>query len=217
MKLTEIFEHVLIESGQFLIPSEKLELKIDPFRMLAARVLGDYTPYKPLVVNRNLDITGSRQFTFTEANTPEGVPEWISDLVPIRVSGVYPFYLRRDQTQSTELEIKSQYPYKYRKPTLTVPIEGTYDVERVHYHKLIGTSPETYEIPQLGLHHDEEFFDMLTGRFMMALGRSRTAFTLQPIEISTDAETLTSEGKDLYESTKNDLEENKSKFYLAWV
>ncbi len=218
MLIKDMFDRVLVNSGQFILPPEKIELKIDPFLTLVRQVLGEYNQYSPVDYTYNIDISSSRQYTFT-AESERGIPQFISDLLPVRIMGVNPFYLsgmQDNRLSSSYLEQKQELPFNYSKPVLTVSMSGIYAVTSVHHHAVVGDSPETYEVKTINDQSDE-FLNMLTGKFMVALGRSRSAFTLQSLEILTDAVDLISDGKELYTNAKQDLEENKSRFYLAWV
>ena len=218
MLIRDMFDRVLVNSGQFILPPEKIELKIGPFLTLVRQILGEYNQYVPMDYTYNIDISGSRQYTFT-ADTDKGIPIFISDLVPVRIMGVNPFYLSgmADKNLSSDYLVgKQELPFNYNKPVLTVSISGIYAVTSVHHHVVTGDNPDNYEVKTINDINDE-FLNMLTGKFMIALGRSRSAFTLQSLEILTDAIDLISDGKEMYTNAKQDLEENKSRFYLAWV
>jgi hypothetical protein len=76
-------------------------------------------------------------------------------------------------------------------------------------------NPVTYELLTI-TDDDDLFFKILTGYFMVGLGRSRKAFTLNELPIVTDAADLVSEGTALITDGQLALQETSSKFYLAW-
>lgn len=218
MNLNEMFDRVLVLSGQFLIPDSVIELKLDKFKIIVEQTLGVWNNYTPIDkhVYKNLD--SGRQYTFTE-NDPNGIPKNIVDLQPIRISGVAPFFLSEYGRLGDTLDIKKSFPWEYRAPKLTVPITGEFDLHCIYDHKLVvdnstGGEP-AYRCDTIAT-SDDEFFDILTGRFLQSLGRSRRAFTLNELPITVDGAELVAEGKQMEDEARADLIENKSKWYLAW-
>ena len=63
---------------------------------------------------------------------------------------------------------------------------------------------------------DDEFFEILTGKFMKALGRSRRAFTINELPITMDASELVSEGDEMIRAAEESLVEKEMKLYLAY-
>jgi len=216
MNLQEMFEKVMVDSGQFLIPAEGIELKEQNFKILVQTVIGKYNGYVPIDYRKTIDVTGTRQFTFNSVNSPEGIPDYISEILPIKISGVYPFYLN-DWSPGVLLQPKSNYPYQYRKPTLVVPVEGQYEIHAARGHVIEGTgsSEDPWRVDTID-HNADEFFNLMVGKFLIALGRSRNAFTIQDIPITMDSSEMIAEGKELDEKADQDMTENKMKWWLAW-
>lgn len=171
------------------------------------------------------DLTGNRQFTFTKENTSEGVPDWLSDIIPIRILGTAHHFLQAGgitstsrQASSPYLERKDNFPWEYRKPVLTIGINSELDIIAVYKHKLVSATEDGKIVFRVDTIDDcsDVFFNLLRARFLKALGRSRRAFTMQDLPITVDASELVSEGTDLEERVMEDLIENHGKFYLAW-
>jgi hypothetical protein len=190
--------------------------------------LGTYNRFNPLSVHMYKMINAVRQFTFTVNNTPviksngvelpsPGAPEWLVEIIPVRISGVYPFYLRDYDRPRSNLDIKVEFPWEYRKPTLTVPVQGEYDIHAVYYHQVrvdaSGEAP-TYHLDTI-TDRDDVFLKLLTGRFLKATGRNRRAFVMADLPITTDASELVSEGTTMEQEAMEEMTSN-SKFYLAW-
>lgn len=218
MDLNQMFQKVLVQSGQFLIPDTVIELKIDKFKLLVEQTLGVWNNYVPVDKHIYKNLDSGRQYTFT-SNDPDGIPRNIMDLQPIRISGVAPFFLSEYGRLGDSMEIKKSFPWEYRRPTLTVPITGEFDLHCIYDHIITvdnttGGEP-AYKVDTITV-QDDEFFEILTGKFLQALGRSRRAFTLNELPITVDGSELVSEGKTMEDEAKADLIENKSKFYLAW-
>jgi len=208
-----MFQRVLLESGQFIL-KEKVELDVEAFKVLVNQVLSIYNHYVPIEKHLFKEVNYSRQYIFTDTNTVEGVPENIVDLIPVRIWGVYPFYLRGYDRPKTYLDIKIEFPWEYRKPILTVPVSAEYDLHAIYFHKM----REANCIVQVDTIDDthQEFFRLLTGKFLKALGRSRRAFTLTDLPITIDADNLVREGEEMEMKAMENISSNVMKWYLAW-
>lgn len=226
--LQNLFDRVLIDSGQFILPQDKVELDVKKFKILVDMVIGIWNKYNPIYTHLYKDITTQRQYKFDTTNTPfvtwkgkpttsvKGAPVWVTEIQPIRVSGVYPYWLRDYDRPKSNLDIKTEFPWEYRNPILTVPVSGEYDVFAVYHHTLVEVSTEQstdYMIETVD-DTDDHFLNLLKAKFLVGLGRSRRAFTIQDIPITTDASELVSEGKDLEKETMDLIKENAS-FFLA--
>jgi len=211
--LKELFDRILIETGQFQIPDNKIELKIDRFKTLTETCLGIYNQYSPIDKHFYVNISGNRSYDINAAITGmNDVPEYIADLVPIRIAGTYPFIVFGMNTGP--LKVKSEFPWEYRKPTLTVPVDGEYDLHGVFFHKIVDLGNGEYDLPTISDGNDG-FINLTIGKFMRALARNRRAFTVEALPITTDASDLQSEGEAMVEKAMENLESN-IKFYLAY-
>lgn len=220
MLLTDMFQRAMIESGQFQIPVGTIELSQENFAVLVYRCLGVYNKHVPIDTWLYVNASGGRSYEFDLTNTPTGIPEKIVDYIPIRVSGVPPYYWRENERpQGGYLDVKGELPAVYRKPTWTIPISGEYNVHVTYRHKVTlvpGTDRQpAYEVTTID-DTDMEFLDLLTGKFMQALGRNRKAFTLAELPLTSDADEMVSDGKEREERALEGIFENKKKWYLAW-
>lgn len=227
MTLQEMFDYILVESGQFLIPVENLEINRDRFLVLVKTALGIFNGKHPWEKKFNLNFANrSVKFSATTRDTSSnltGIPTGIADMVPVRISGVSPFFLRdHEQHNSHYLNEKTEFPWEYRAPTLYVPIQGVYDVHAYYDHVIteIVASGETegenktYEVTTID-YGDDVFFKLLKAKFLRGTANSRRAFTLQDIPLTTDADTLANEAKTMEEEALKDLDD-KTKFWLGW-
>ena len=219
MNLRDIFDRILTESGQYLFTLDGIELKVHSFKHLVQSTLHDYNKYSPKGVKMFANIEGSREHTFTEDSEDcngnvVGIPDWLSDAVPIRISGTVPFLLRPENRINPELQCKNTLPFQYNKPILTVSVSAEYIVEAVFRHRLVckedtpnTNDPKQWEIKTL-TEEDGDFFGLLAARFMKTVGRSRRAFTIEDLPISADADTLVSDGKEKEAEVIEDLQAN---------
>jgi len=210
MTLQEIFDRVLLESSQFIVRAENLEVKIDKFVVLVRSVLGKYSRYAP--ESRKFNINASvRTYTFTG-----DIPDWISNVVPVRIAGV-PLWQLMDSFAYKFKKVEA--PWEYRNPILYLPSPGIYDIVAVYKHAVVkdgNTSDlDSYNLSTIDDGADV-FFKLLTGRFLQIVGRSRRAFTVEDFPITDDASELVSEGKEMEDEAKEELTEEFGDFYLSY-
>jgi len=219
MNHDEMFDRVLIECGQFRINKNSVELNIDAFVTLIRSSLGTYNRQRPATKRYNL-YSPTRRYIFTENTTSEegiqiGIPEEIVDAIPLTFAGV-PYYYFTDR-HTWELD-KKTYPFVYDNPSIWLPMVGNYDIKSMHDHVVreeVIEGEKIYHVDTIG-HKEDVFFKLLAGKFLMGLARSRRAFILNDVPITTDADTLYSEGQAMEEKAEEDLSEKVGKWYLAW-
>jgi hypothetical protein len=227
LNIETIFEKIMLLSGQFLINTNKIEINPDRFRLLVDDALATYSKYVPYDQHLFIDfsakrvITLSNEFIYSLTNKDYlGTPDWISDVQPIRLYGINPFYIFKnlDPNFNNNLQDKVQMPFQYRKPDLYVSVSAEWDAHAVWRHKVIERQTEqdgfVFEVPTIDI-QDQSFFKLLQGMFLQGLGRSRRAFTLNDLPITMDAAEIASEGAEIVEKTMEDIEDHQ-KFYLAW-
>jgi hypothetical protein len=223
MILSEIFQKVLVESGQFLLAADEIEINPDRFLVLVKSSLAVFNKYDPLEKKFNLDAP-QRLYTFTETSKDVqqnvvGIPDGIADVVPVRIAGISPYFLRDFEGHRSDYLIeKAEWPWEYRKPNLYVPLNGTLDIHAWYKHKITETVNEdqtkSYDLPTIS-EEDENFFGLLTAKFLKGLGGSRRAFTMTDLPLTTDAPELIAAGKEMEETFLKAMQD-ESKFWLAY-
>lgn len=198
---------------------DKIEIDVDSFRILVEDCIEEYNKARPY--NKEYDInTGSNTYIFNSGFDPElgRVPDWIAECVPVRtyLNGIASVGLNYNQNSNQELVVATQYPYVYKKPVLSVPLVGNHKITAVYKHIIEEVKNQQneiidYEIKTITL-ADTWFFKLLLARFMKGIGRSRRAFTLSEITITTDADALVSDGETLEDKTIEDMNNNKKIF-----
>jgi len=224
-----MFDRVLTESGQFILDTETLELDFPKFARLVRSVLGTYNKYSPQTYLFNIHAQGKEYFDFTDSfihpMTQEiiGIPAWISSATPIRSrSNLSPFFQTGAASRLPgasyggvlDLVDKDPTPYVYRKPRLHLAYPGLFDIKAQYYHVITG-SGDLQEVKTLD-EKDDIFFELLAAKFLISIGRNRRAFTLNPLELVTDASELVSEGTSQWDSAKDNLIENHASFSDTW-
>lgn len=223
MQIDEIFERVLIESGQYLVTNEQHTLsQPDRFVFLIRSTLGTYSNYFPLDDKFNATSTGNT-ILFNDSSNAYGIPAWISSVVPLGGgSGSLPPSIQNIlgvSNNSPYLNVKCPFSWRYRKPKLYLPYDGVFDIIAMYKHKVTETVTEDsatiYSVDTIS-HDSGTFFKLLTSKFLTALARNRRAFTLTPLEITSDADILIVEAEEMGRSAVENLHENHNKWYRAW-
>jgi hypothetical protein len=217
--LQELFERAMVNSGQFQFTPEQIELNEEAFLVIVKLVVGKYNSYCPHVEHLYVN-TASNQWTFIAEQSQIGsIPSHIVSMTPIRPTGSELFRYFGGETQQRSLSwmVKQEYPFEYRPPVMSFPGPGEYDVLAAYDHivTLIPGETDRYEIKTID-DGDNSFIDMITGYFLVSLGRSRRAFTIADLPISPDASDLVSEGKELIDAADEDMKENEGLWYLGW-
>lgn len=213
MKLTELEQIVIIESGQFLLGSDLTAVSLDltKFWVMVKRALNEYGKWRP-VQQRSQIQAGMLHYTFT-VNTGVGIPDWVSSVVPV-TSPKNPLGMLAGQVSSME---QREFLWEYRSPDLYLTETGIFDIVTVHKPSssvtIVSNVVTEVDLPDLS-DADLLFIDLVVSRFLQAVGKSRRAFTLSELPIETDASEIVSEGNDLYEKTMEELRENNS-WYLG--
>lgn len=231
MLVREMFDRVLVETGQFILDSGNLEIDRPRFMRLVRSSLGIYSKHDPVTHRFNVTLTGSSpviEFTdsYVDPVTSEviGIPDWVSTAIPIRSRGpINPFYYSYGSpgslsdafnVGSVDLVVKDPIPFQYRKPRLFLAFSGVWDIKTQHSHAVTGEGEEA-EVTTIDESQDE-FFNILQAKFLISIGRNRRAFTLQPMELLSDGAELVSEGQRQLEEAQRALESGFSSFYAAW-
>lgn len=224
MKLSDLVEIVLVESGEFIVTNslDDLGMSDNQFWRIVKTILGTYDSYKPYTVTRNIQLS---DYTYTfSASEPNGIPEWISQVIPVSSYdkvGVFLYY----EAQRATGELSSLEPaprtvlWKYEKPKLWVTEGDWFDVvcHYNHTYEILEGSTgdvEDMDFPTLS-EKDDLFIKLVLGKFLKALGRSRRAFVLEDLPVTMDASDLVSEGDDIYKETLELLMNDQSDWYKA--
>ena len=234
MTYQELFDYANIYSGNFIIPEESLELGKDKFHIVLRNSIGWYQRYSPLLMTFSLNFS-NLNYTFTGFEYPK-YNLWQVPLIPDSISDVFPSYstlynplMYRISSNTTVSTLSNQpkipFIWRYDKPILHIDRAGEIEVKAVYSHPIIdrmveiisetGTSYRTeVDLPSISP-TDIDFLDMMTGMFMVILGRSRGLFQYSDSTVSFQSDQLVSEGSALIEKAQQSIIDN-SDFYLAW-
>lgn len=225
MNVLEMWNRCLIESGQFLLDTAGVQLDQERFVTLVKSVTGFWNEQSPVTDKFNLSLQQGFAHTFNTNSNQYGIPEAIVSAVPLELAGTIPVGLFEEMSMSPTGSFFNHSPYsrgstdkkaipiEYRKPKLWVPVTGTYDIHAMYNHEVVKENGE-WKVKTIS-HNDYKFHEFLRAKFLIAVGRSRRAFTIDELPIKTDASELVAEGLRLEETMKQEIKED-SDFYLAW-
>lgn len=223
-----MFYKVILRSGQYILKPKHIEIDIDTFRMLVEDALAIYSKASPHVETYKVDLVNKRQFIWNETFDKQGRerPDWISEVTPMRNASI-PYFSSLNQGQYngginryTEIiePLESPWDWNVSEKTLTVPYSATYKIIACYRHRITtfqnNNGEDVYEVKTVD-EYDNVFLKILQGMFLQGLGRSRRAFTMNDLPIVMDADQMASEGQQILEEAKEDLQ-NVQKAYLAY-
>jgi len=225
MLLKDLFNRVLVQSGQFLFGVPLIELKTDPFYALVQDSLSIYDDFEPLNSRKNINVANtSITFIPSQVGYNWEIPKFVIELIPLVISGL-PWYFQNWMTWQGKGFGDEFNPlsaiWKYNPPTLYVEYSGQFTMWAAYGRaqiQVLDTDPSlpantmTWDFPDITT-RDNRFIRHITGRFMQAIGLERDAFTLNEIPLKTNADKMISKGEDM---EKDALEKmHAQKWYLA--
>jgi hypothetical protein len=207
VKLEEIIDWVMIQSGEFIVEVVENTLIDKPkFWKIVKRDLKFYQKYVPVTKHLNCYIQGNYEF-------PNGeIPKFISKCSPIIGGGMSGGGFQALSTgqlmgmmNPMMANMGTKFAWKYEKPFLYGSMNGNMAVTAHYGYELDETAedPKDYEI--LGMSEEDLFLNLILSSFLISLGRSRRAFTLNDLPITMDAPDLVSEGMERQEKARQDL------------
>lgn len=225
MNIHDMFDRILLRSGQYIIKKAKVDIDVDSFRVLVEDALADYSKSVPHEVESLINLNNFRSFIFPVDYNEElqRRPDWLSEVTPTSSFGSYQSVLMYKPVEARKIvaEDPVECPWVYNKQTheLVVPYSSYYKIIGCYKHIVVGTfNDETgetdYDVPTISL-DDQLFFKLLRGMFLQGIGRSRRAFTLSDLPIVMDADQLVSDGVEMEDKAREDLKDVQ-KFYLSY-
>ena len=227
MTLDDLIDYVMTESGEFIVGDlETTQIDRHRFHLIVKRSLALYGKYRPLTERMTLHVDSTVDLSMGGANTP---PEWISRVVPLGTNGidentnlsaaqlVYGSGDFGNFNSSYSRPAPRNIPWEYNKPILS--IYGSDDMFDITAHRTLeltnivkdeATNRVTEaKVDGIG-YQDELFLDLLVGYFLIALGRSRRAFTLNDLPVTMDAGELVGEGDEKIQTARELLQEQSN-------
>jgi hypothetical protein len=226
MTLDDLIEYTMTESGEFILGDLELTLiDVHRFHLIVKRALSLYGKYRPLTERTTTLVNGTADLS--NGGTSRA-PEWLSRVIPLGTGGV-----ESSTNQSAAAFIYgnvgmggfgSMYntapprniPWEYHKPMLSIGgSDDMYDITAHYNYDLTDVyrndKNKVEKATVVGLsYNDDLFLDLLVGYFLIALGRSRRAFTLNDLPVTMDGSELVSEGDEKVRNAREQLQEQSS-------
>lgn len=208
--LQDIIDTIMLDSGQFIMDFEDTLIDRKTLIRIIKRELQVYNRYYPRVTSGIFNLYNGKEFT--EA-TDKVVPDTI---IEIRNTS-NDLYSTMFNGSSTMYGMVSTVNWRYDNPILLFQYpEGQYYVSYLVYHKWDDERKRIMTMQSEFPGTERYFIDLVTGKFMEAMGRSRTAFTISGMPVDTNANDLISRGQDLYSFTLETMKIN-SYYHLAVI
>jgi hypothetical protein len=154
----------------------------------------------------------------SKSRDPGRIPEWIQQVVPVNVlttAGI--LYLIHESRfintgERTIIHEPRTFLWQYEKPILFVTETGGMDITAAYKYQRIESydsqgNLEDIEFVSMEPGKDSIFIDLVIGKFLQAVGRSRRAFQLNDSPIQYDATELVAEGVERYAQATEQLYE----------
>lgn len=203
LSYTDLTEQLLLETGQFIGGLDATLLIESNLVAMYKRELAFYSKYHPLQGTTSGRLYNNKVFQLENDSV---IPDQIIEIYRREVSSYLFGGSRRNG-------LVSNYFWRYDKPVLRFNLaDDIYEYSYIINHKWDDANRV---IPTLSL-ADHKFINLCVGRFMMTVGRSRRAFTIDELPISTDAAELVSEGKEIYDAAVDEVKQS-SDYWLALI
>lgn len=209
LSLAQLKDAVMLNSGQYMTEFDDTLMDNKQFVSIVTKQLEVYNRYYPLVKKFVFNLYNNKVFTVEKDGV---IPDSICEIRDVRATNYYNMLVNGSTTQ---YGIISNLNWKYYSPELYFQyVPGQYECKCLIYHKFdpVRKVIDTMEPEFIGTHN--YFLNLVTGKFMEFLGKSRQAFTISGLPVDTNASDLVSDGKELYQSTMDTIKIN-SRFDLA--
>lgn len=191
MVLNDIKEYLLVNSLQYFIGQDDIEVTDTVLTNLSIRALSYYSNWRPLVVQEEISIN-DYEIVLKEIDNGN------------RILNVQAMYYFEPIIGGKEARVPFDWTYDKESGVLRSQIQGRY------YFELLVAS----ELSDLDM-TNTEFLDLLQSLYLMYVGSSRKAFVLGDQPFDNDGTDIYSAGQELWERTVEALQQEQSNWYLA--
>ena len=189
MKIEELEEYLFINSNQYFLGYENIEVKREVLNGLIKRALMYYGNARPKTYRKYGYEVKKEKTPFKEI---DGRPV-------VNIIGIYmtdPVFFNN--------KVDFFWNYDYRMHILWSKFTGVFNIDFL-------VKPILEDIT----YDDFEFLDMMLGQYLMFVGEARKAFILDGLPFSNDASELFDMGKEIFENARERLDEENNSWHLA--
>jgi len=224
IKLTELAAYLLNTNGQHIAGDlDSFEFDYTKLYYALKPDMDNFADYFPITKKFNISQLTGTNTVYDFTTHPENIgyniddieapiygnpPESILKCTPVGGTQVMTNWAQWNSTRQVPgtlgfIPTPRLVKREYRKPKLYVSETGKFDVTASYrpYHKISQTGQTITEVEILELEESRLFYDLMSARFLLIVGRTRRAFTHQNFPIITDAADLVREGNELFENT----------------
>jgi hypothetical protein len=191
MTLDDIREYLLINSLQYFIGADDIEVTDEVLQGLVQRALTTYANWRPLHTQTELYIS---DYVSTIKYDSEGR----------RIQNIINLYFFEPILAGNSGAVPWNWDYNKDNGQFRTEITGTYTLEILVAGKLEDYDTETSEL-----------MEMILGLYMMYIGSSRKAFTFGDQPFENDGADIYADGKELWETTLESLKTEQDNWYLS--
>ncbi len=227
VKIKDLANELMAINGQFILGSfDELGWNMESFWSAMKTEVFNYSKFVPLQKKFNISTSGGPVYDFTydvrnagfeDLQNPGKPPIYLSSVVPVTtltlltsLGGLIAPYYKPNR----ELVDPRTFVYEYRNPKLYLSENGTFDVV-ANYDYVIKEERSDNILTDVEIEDIEKhpcypiLVRLLSGRFLISLGRARRAFTYVDMPITTDSDKLVEEGQREYDAALQALYTNQ--------
>lgn len=191
MTLEELKDYLLINSLQYFIGSDDIEVTDEVLQGLVKRAFISYSNWRPLLVQE--EIQSTEYNTIIKLDSKER-----------RILDITALYFFAPILSGEEGKVTWDWSYEKDSGLFQTQVMGTYIAEML----VLPTLEDMDE-------SHPEFFELVLGLYMMYVGSSRKSFHFGDQPFENDGSELYSDGKQLYEETLEKLKTNQDNWYYS--
>ncbi len=191
MILTDIKEYLLVNSLQYFIGQDDIEVTDEVLTQLSSRAISFYSNWRPLFVQEEIYIDSYNKILKT---TDSGK----------RILNVQNIYYMEPILGGTASSIDWDWDYNKDNGLFRAQVQGTYIFEL-----LVNNELSDLDMTNI------EFLDLLQALYLMYIGSSRKSFNLSDQPFENDGNDIYTAGQELWEKTLESLQNEQQNWYLA--
>ena len=191
MILNDIKEYLLVNSLQYFIGQDDIEVQDKVLEQLANRAMYFYSNWRPLFMQESYSINA---YTTTLKYTTVGK----------RILNVQNLFYIEPILTGEQDAVSWNWDYNKDNGLFRIEIQGSYIFELL-------VAPELSDLDVYNI----EFLDLVLALYLQYIGSSRKAFTLSEQPFENDGADIYSAGQELWDKTIEALQTEQGNWYLA--
>ena len=191
MVLDDIKEYLLVNSLQYFIGIDDIEVTDKVLENLSIRALSYYANWRPLLVQEEIYIN---EYNITLKHTDNGN----------RILNVQNLSYLEPILGGNDVAVTFDWDYNKDNGLLRAQVQGRYIFEL-----LVASELSDLDMTNI------EFLDLMQALYLMYIGSSRKAFQLGEQPFDNDGADIYSSGQELWETTIEALQQEQSNWYMA--